>query len=459
MDNEAAKIKANLAANASRRAREASAKAKLQKVSKKGKGSGKKTRAKTKHKARASDGRKAAGQKANLRAGVGVTIKIGKKGGNVCGLVDYAFKDSKDHKIIFTTIGETKKDAEETFNALKKLRPDVKDNVGHFSINLPEDTNFDQKKWNELVEFTIQEMGVTEQMPTMAVQHFDTKKPHAHVIFSRIGYNGKVHDERYLKWLALSTCEKIEQKYKLNLHPRDENNRGKKSLTKNEIEMSKRTGKIPPRALLQAACDAAMASSKTMPEYFEQLKKMGVTVQVSLQLEGRKLNGIAYERDGFAISASKLGDRYTPYNLHKKGIQYEFDRDFESVSGRAVVRRVELEAPRENAVYQPTDGDNKRPAIQISIGAVEVEQPEPAEPRGEADEPQEVVGEPNDIDLPVIMPVGGADNVEPPRADTTAIPTAGSRANSQDTKASTKSTIKRQGQAPNRKNRQYFVCN
>jgi hypothetical protein len=51
-----------------------------------------------------------------------------------------------------------------------------------------------------------------------------------------------------------------------------------------------------------------------------------------LQLEGEKLSGLSYRLDEVTMKGSDLGRGYTPSGLNKRGIEYEKDRDFETVS-------------------------------------------------------------------------------------------------------------------------------
>ena len=142
MDKAEAKIKANIAANAGKRSAEndKSSRERAKNAGKKARGGGTKSKPRA---ARPSDGRRAAGKAAGKRKGVGVTIRINKKGSSIAGALGYAEQDDKRHELVYSTAGNDQKDIINLFETLKSGNEKVKINVAHFTINLPEDTNFD----------------------------------------------------------------------------------------------------------------------------------------------------------------------------------------------------------------------------------------------------------------------------------------------------------------------------
>lgn len=352
-----ATIKANLAMNAGKQkaqaAKDKSAKAKALKSSGK-KGSSRKGNSRGGAKSRAvGKARKAAGKVAAGRAGgFGCRVNVHKNGGkkgNIAGALNYVEMDKKEHEIIYSTCGREREQIEQAFEALKKLRPDIDNNVGHFSISLSHNSGFDETRWPELVEYAMRELDIDpDNHAAMAVIHNDAdpsiRDRHIHCVFSRIGYDSTCHDGNKLGYYASAVAEKIEKEFNLNLTPRDDASIGRKAPSIAQLKEFERTGKLPKMMEIQNAVDVALA---TNPKNYEELKKalkpLKVDVHLNEQIKDGKphLAGILYSMDDFKIPASKLGSKYGKYLLEKKGVLYEPSRANESESISQVNRAIE----------------------------------------------------------------------------------------------------------------------
>lgn len=271
-------------------------------------------------------GRKSAGKTAAGRKGFGCRVNVHKSGSNARGALNYIALQQKNHIMVSSSMGEDRKQIERTFTLLKSLRPDIKNNVGHFSISLPPDTNFDEKRWHEVVRLAMIKMDIDPaNHPHVAVSHHDRPHPHVHVVYSRIGFDKTVTDNNELGNYASAVAESIEQRFELNLHPRDDLNEGKKPLSIAQIKQFEKTGKVPYVMQIQMVLDESLAASNSMPEYIENAAKMGVEVRLNIQQkDGKpKVAGITYAMNNFVVSASKIGDKYMTYSLSKKGIKYD----------------------------------------------------------------------------------------------------------------------------------------
>lgn len=310
-----------------------------------------------KHAARRSMG-KAASKRS---AGFGVKVKIAKNGNSIASVLSYVELKNKNHEIVFTTAGISKKSIESTFDSLKSLRPDIENNVSHFIISLPPSTNFDTKKFNEMVEFTLKQMDIdTLNNACVAVQHDDEPHPHVHVLVSRIGLDSTVLDGHNMAHFSSEIGRRIEVEFSLNLTPRDENNAGKNPCPDNLIKKYHReraegkVAEVPAFVQLQFACDAAIAASSSMDEYKSNLQKLGVVLLLSEQVKAGKkhLSGISYQISDQKYSATTLGDKYTKYGLLKtKGIEYhESNAQPSNITNNRVVETENSRAIRNDVI-------------------------------------------------------------------------------------------------------------
>ena len=274
-----------------------------------------------------SSARKAAGQKALKRNGTGCIVKSIKNRLGAKKTLAYA-SDNDKNELIFSNCGSDNAAQEATMNAVANLRQDCIKNTGHITISLGKQNSFSPEKWRELVEFALDELEIDrDNFASVAYMHKDTKNPHIHICYSRVGYDSKIHESHNIGDLGIATAKKIEVKYGLILTPRNDNNRGKKPPSQGMLERYRRTGETPKLILLQASIDAALEGAKTMDDFQNRLLLIGVNAKFNVQEKNGKphVSGLTYAfSDGsFKASASALGDRYGLYSLKKKGLVYE----------------------------------------------------------------------------------------------------------------------------------------
>ena len=311
-------------------------KAKLQKPKKHSykKGSGNSKNIRTNPRAMKRAAQRTAGLSAIDRGKRGVTIKNCGKGNDVAGLVGYATLDKKEHKLLDTNCDDWDSFIATT-NQLKKLRPDIKNNVQHVAISFRADTNFDLNRLDEMAAEIRKDLGIDDSWPFALVQHFDTadNNPHAHLIWSRISVNGEVHDDNSLSFRCASSEQRMENLYQLDCVPMKRLDIKKAS--KKEIEMQLRTGELSIRAKFQALCIDAMKDCDTIITYFNRLSAAGFDIEITTQDNGERISGIVYHLNGDTMKASDLGKAFTAKGLTtntKANITYVKNRDFESIT-------------------------------------------------------------------------------------------------------------------------------
>lgn len=274
-------------------------------------------------------GHRAAGRAAAGRAGFGCRIQIQKNGSDPAGAAGYANSAGKDAQVVF---GFDSRNWVSSTNALKLQRPDIKKYVGHLSLSLPSDTNFNLQKLGEMAEKVLDELGIDPAIfPVSVVRHHDEPHPHCHIFYSRIGIDGTVFNSDNLGYRCSSVAQSLEQIYQLNLHPRADKS-ARKASPKPEIEKALRTNTPSTRMVLQTLCENAQHNTKTFSEYVQKLAAARVSVIPTIQQNGAVLTGLLYEFDGVRMKGSDLGRGFTPKGLSLKGINYSQSADGELVA-------------------------------------------------------------------------------------------------------------------------------
>ena len=121
---------------------------------------------------------------------------IGKimKGSSYGGTVRYVM--SKDNAEIIASDGvllENNREITDSFNYQRMLNPKIKRPVGHIALSFkPEDKPKLTNEFMAKIAMEYMEMIGINNTQFILVRHHNTDNPHCHLIYNRIGYNGKV---------------------------------------------------------------------------------------------------------------------------------------------------------------------------------------------------------------------------------------------------------------------------
>jgi hypothetical protein len=223
------------------------------------------------------------------------------------------------------------------FTAARNQRSDIEKTTWHNSLRLPPGAKLDDGKWCEIVDEYIVKMGFSSLHPYCVWAHDDEGA--VHIVASRISFDGKVYLGQNENLASTRHIQALEREFGLEItkgpdyqNPMDAPDElrpvspEKKKLTKREIELAVRTGKEPPRQMLQKLIDDAVAGAPTVLQLVERLEAGGVRVAANVASTGR-LNGFAFEIDGVLLKGSDLGKAYGWKGLQDRGVTYEQDRD------------------------------------------------------------------------------------------------------------------------------------
>lgn len=94
--------------------------------------------------------------------------------------------------------------------------------------------------------------------------------------------------------------------------------------------MAVRTGKAPPKKILQELIKTAAQGNPTVVQFAERLVMSGVEVRANLASTGT-LNGFSFGLDGHSFKGSQLGKKFGWKALQAQGVSYEQDRDREQL--------------------------------------------------------------------------------------------------------------------------------
>lgn len=263
------------------------------------------------------------------------------------------YEDGKRARILQTNLsGANQKEWAREFEAMGDLRDGkkIKDQMRHITFSLKPGESLTTGQWQEVAERMLARMGYKDS-PYLAVQHRDRNHEHIHIITSRITYGGKLVSDSFEKDRLRTFAREIEKEHNLTQTPQRAE---KKTKTKGENELVKRTNEPTLREQIQTHIEELTTLKRNASEFADELRQQGVFVKPNIQKSG-KVVGISFakaDKDGkvWAFKGSDLGNSYKWSEVAKK-IDYAPARD----------ANVFVEAKRE--AERAERGEIQKPAV------------------------------------------------------------------------------------------------
>lgn len=208
---------------------------------------------------------------------------------------------------------------------IRVMRPNLQKYFYHTSINFPPTEDLSNEKMKEIAHDYLKSSGF-DQHQFIMFRHRDADHPHLHILVNRIGYDGKVMSDSN----DFARCEKIlrdlEKKYNLT-EVLSSNQARERAITKNELEMMKRTNEPSAKTALQVLIKQALENRSRLSteEFIQKLESKGINVLFNQASTGY-VSGISYNYEGITITGSKLGNDFK-WTTIKNNLDYEQERD------------------------------------------------------------------------------------------------------------------------------------
>ncbi len=208
---------------------------------------------------------------------------------------------------------------------IRVQRPNLQKYFYHTSINFPPEENLPNELMKRIGHDYLEANGFTQHQFIM-FRHHDADHPHLHILVNRIGYDGKVLSDSNDYQRSEKVLRDLEAKYNLVkvLSSREAKER---AMTKDELEMMKRTNEPSGKMRLQVIIKEVLAKSHRLniDEFIRALEGKGVKLQFNLATTGY-VSGVSYDFEGFVIKGATLGNDFKWPSI-KHRINYEQERD------------------------------------------------------------------------------------------------------------------------------------
>jgi hypothetical protein len=204
-------------------------------------------------------------------------------------------------------------------------RPNLQKYFYHTSINFPPCEDLANQKMKQIGHDYMVANGFTQHQFIM-FRHHDADHPHLHILVNRIGYDGKVLSDSNDFARSEKVLRELEIRYDLTKVNSSSQAR-ERAMTKNELEMMKRTNEPSQKMKLQVLIQGILKEKQGMAtkEFIKALEDKGINVLFNQASTGF-VSGISFGYEGIIIKGAKLGNDFK-WGSIKNSINYEQERD------------------------------------------------------------------------------------------------------------------------------------
>lgn len=232
---------------------------------------------------------------------------------NLAEVLDYSFVGTSEQVIM------------KEVRLVRVQRPNLRKYFYHTSLNFPPEEDISSDLMKQIGLDYLQEIGF-DQHQFIMFRHYDADHPHLHILVNRIGYDGKVLTDSKDYARSEKVLRKLEIKYNLTQVLSSRQSR-ERSMTKNELEMMKRTNEPSHKMKLQVILKEVLKSQTKLDTgtFIRRIEEKGVNVLFNQASTGY-VSGISYGCGGIVIKGSKLGNDFK-WSSIKNRINYEQEKD------------------------------------------------------------------------------------------------------------------------------------
>ena len=160
----------------------------------------------------------------------------------------------------------------------------------------------------------MEQMGIKNTQYIIA-RHFDKKHPHIHLVYNRIGNDGKTITDSNDRIRSEKICKKLTEKYGLYFSS------GKENVKEHRLREPDKT-----KYEIYHTLEALVPKCKNWKELVSELKKAGVETEFKYNGNSDEVQGIKFRKNDYRFNGSKI-DRQFSYSK----IDYQLNQNASSL--------------------------------------------------------------------------------------------------------------------------------
>ena len=243
---------------------------------------------------------------------------IGKilKSGSYGSKVDYVIREKHDKKI-FTPdtwkilgsrgmMGEKRSHIIASFEAQAMQNPRISNPAGHITLSFSADDKpklSDEKMLKIALDY-IKMMGL-DKTQFIVVRHYETDKPHCHIVFNMVGDNGKRMESGRNRYKNKKVCEALTKRYRLAL-PKQE-----------APDLEKLYGLERAKAEIKIAATEALRNSSDWHTFAALLAQKNIHIIPKYRRGTQEMQGVSFQLGDYKLKGSDVREAFKYKNLDR----------------------------------------------------------------------------------------------------------------------------------------------
>ncbi len=238
------------------------------------------------------------------------------KSGSFGSKVDYVTRVKHDHRI-FTPdtwkilgsrglLGEKRNQIVASFESQTILNPRISNPAGHITLSFSADDKpkLSDEKMLKIAQNYIRMMGL-DKTQYLIVRHYETDKPHCHIVFNMVGDNGKRMESGRNRYRNKKVCEALTKRYRLAL-PKQE-----------APDLEKLHGVERAKAEIRIAATEALNQAKDWHTFASLLAKKNIRVIPKYRRGTTEMQGVSFQLGDYKVKGSDVGEAFKFRNLDR----------------------------------------------------------------------------------------------------------------------------------------------
>lgn len=272
---------------------------------------------------------------------VGKILKSGSFGSKV----DYVTREKHDKKL-FTPdtwrilgsnglMGEKRNQIVASFEAQAMQKPKISNPAGHITLSFATEDKpklSDEKMLKIALDY-IRMMGL-DKTQWLIVRHYETDKPHCHIVFNMVGDNGKRMESGRNRYKNKHVCEALTKRYRLAL-PRQET-----------PDLEKLYGLERAKAEIRIAADEALRNSRDWNSFAILLARKNIHIIPKYRRGTQDMQGVSFQMGDYKVKGSDVGEAFK-----YKSLEHYFNtRSQQNAAPRPTVSSLKFQQSSEPSV-------------------------------------------------------------------------------------------------------------
>lgn len=243
---------------------------------------------------------------------------IGKilKSGSFASKVDYVTREKHDHKIYTPDtwrilgsngiMGEKRNQIIASFELQAMKNPRISNPAGHITLSFAAEDRrkLSDAKMLQIAESYIKSMGL-DKTQWIVVRHYETDKPHCHIVFNMVGDNGKRMESGRNRYRNKRVCEALTKRFRL-------------ALPKNETpDLDKLHGIERAKAEIRIAATEALKMSHDWNTFARELAIKNIRLIPKYRRGTTEMQGVSFQLGDYKLKGSDVGEAFKYSNLER----------------------------------------------------------------------------------------------------------------------------------------------